>query len=204
MATPPARGSSAGATTGARGGRKTVPLLQPVSARRLKAGARTAAAPTTTSAPKAAGKRGVRAPTPASAKPARVSTQPATTRTAAELAVIDRVRAICLALPDTTEVLAWGEPTWRVGGKLFAMFDTHHHGNPHLGVWIPAAPGAQAALIDADPERFWRPPYVGHKGWVGIHVDDAAPPWDMIAALIADAHQLVAPVPKVRRGRAGA
>ena len=98
---------------------------------------------------------------------------------------------------DVTEVEAWAEPTWRVGGKQFAMFDTYHHGSPHLSLWIPAAPGAQAALIEADPARFWRPPYVGHRGWVAIVVDDE-PPWDMIASLVAEAYRLVAPA-RVRR-----
>jgi hypothetical protein len=135
----------------------------------------------------------------AAAKEPRVSTHPLKARTPAIVSVIRKVSALCLALPDTTELVAWGEPTWRVGGKLFAMFDTHHHGSPHLSVWIPAAPGAQAALIDADPDRFWRPPYVGHKGWVAIIVDDAAPPWDMIGSLIAQAHALIARPPARRR-----
>ena len=139
----------------------------------------------------------VAAPTkPKAAKPERVSTHPPKPRTPQILAVIDEVRSICMALPDTAEVLAWGEPTWRVGGKLFAMFDTHHHGHPHLSVWIAAEPETQAGLIEADFERFWRPPYVGHKGWVAIVVDDADPPWDMIGSLIADAHRLIAPAPK--------
>lgn len=140
-------------------------------------------------------------PPKVAAPAARVSTHPPKERTPAIEAVIERVRAICLALPDSTEVIAWGEPTWRVAGKQFAMFDTHHHGSPHLSVWIPAAPGAQAGLIEADPARFWRPPYVGGKGWVAIIVDDAAPPWDMIGSLIAQAHQLVAPIRKPRARR---
>ena len=129
-------------------------------------------------------------------KPANVSTHPPKPRTPPILAVIDKVRSICMALPDTAEVVAWGEPTWRVGGKLFAMFDTHHHGHPHLSVWIAAEPETQSGLIEADCERFWRPPYVGHKGWVAIVVDDADPPWDMIGSLIADAHRLITPAPK--------
>lgn len=136
------------------------------------------------------------APTAGRSKPAATapsaSKHPPKPRTPAIEAVIARCRAICAALPDVTEVEAWAEPTWRVGGKQFAMFDTYHHGSPHLSLWIPAAPGAQAALIDAEPARFWRPPYVGHRGWVAIVVDDE-PPWDMIASLVAQAHQLVAP-----------
>ncbi len=151
----------------------------------------------TKAAPATAAKRAPRPAKPAKpAKPPKVSTHPPKPRTPTIVAVIERVRAICMALPEATEVEAWAEPTWRVGGKQFAMFDTHHHGNPHLSVWIPAAPGAQAALIDADPGRFWRPPYVGHRGWVAIIVDDD-PPWEMVASLVADAYRLIAP-PRLR------
>lgn len=138
---------------------------------------------------KAAKPKAVKAAKP---KVAPTSTHPPKPRTPAIRAVIEQVRAICMALPEATEVIAWAEPTWRVAGKQFAMFDTYHHGSPHLSVWIPAAPGAQAALIDAEPARFWRPPYVGSRGWVAVVVDDD-PPWDMVAALIADAYQMIAP-----------
>jgi hypothetical protein len=70
---------------------------------------------------------------------------------------VDRLRAICLALPDTTEKLAWSEPTWRVRGKLFAQLDNHHHGADHLAVWLPAPLGEQEAMIFTDPARFFRP-----------------------------------------------
>ena len=88
-----------------------------------------------------------------------VTTHPAKKRSAATLALIDRLRSICMELRGVIEQLAWGEPTWRVGGKLFAMCDTYHHGSPHLSVHLAAPAGAQAALIDADPARFFRPPY---------------------------------------------
>ncbi len=131
-------------------------------------------------------------PAKPAAAPARVSTHPPKVRTAATLALIDRLRAICVALPDVTEQVAWAEPTWRVGGKMFAMCDTYHHGSAHLSVHLPAPPGAQAALIDADPARFFRPPYVGGKGWVGV-VLDTAPDWEMVASLVRTAHELIAP-----------
>lgn len=126
------------------------------------------------------------------ARPARVSTHPPKVRTAATLALIERLRAICVALPDVTEQVAWAEPTWRVGGKMFAMCDTYHHGSAHLSVHLPAPPGAQAALIDADPARFFRPPYVGSKGWVAV-VLDTEPDWEMVAALVRTAYELIAP-----------
>src|SRR5262249_22216365 len=70
---------------------------------------------------------------------------------------IERLREICLALPGTTEKLAWGEPTFRVGGKLFAQVDNHHHGAEHLGVWLAMPLGAQEGLVYAKPNRFFVP-----------------------------------------------
>jgi predicted DNA-binding protein (MmcQ/YjbR family) len=124
------------------------------------------------------------------AKPARVSTHPAKRRTRESLALIEQLREVCLALPDATEQIAWGEPTWRVRGKIFAQLDDHHHGSGHVSVWLPAPPGAQEALIDADPARFFRPPYVGHRGWIAV-VLDTDPDWDMVASLVAQAHDMI-------------
>jgi predicted DNA-binding protein (MmcQ/YjbR family) len=112
---------------------------------------------------------------------------------------VDRLRAICLALPDTTEKIAWGEPTWRVRGKLFAQLDDHHHGADHLAVWLPAPLGEQEAMVFTDPERFFRPPYVGPRGWVGVRID-RRPNWTVVAKLVEQAHGLVA-APAKRRGR---
>lgn len=129
---------------------------------------------------------------PAAKKDTFVSTHPEKPRTAETLALIDRLRAICLALPDASERVAWGEPTWRigVGGKMFAMCDTYHHGSPHLAVHLPLPPGAQAQLVDAEPARFYVPPYVGGKGWVGV-VLDTDPDWDMVASLVGTAYDFV-------------
>ena len=103
-----------------------------------------------------------------------------------------RLRAICLALPEAGEKLSHGEPTWRAGkGKLFAQLDNHHHGAPHLSVWLPAGLGAQAALIESDPKRYFWPPYVGHLGWVGV-VLDGKPDWKVVAWLVEQAYRLVA------------
>jgi hypothetical protein len=174
-----------GARTGRPSARsRTIPSANDVGPRRARAA----------STPKAAPTPPIRRDRAATTSRVRESTHPPKERTPAIVAVIERVREIALALPDTSEVIAWGEPTWRVRGKLFAMFDTHHHGSPHLSVWLPAPPGAAAALIESDPARFWRPPYVGHKGWVAVILDDARPPWDMIASLVAEAHALIAPV----------
>ena len=102
------------------------------------------------------------------------------------------LRAICLALPEAVEKASHGEPTWFAGkGKVFAMLDDHHHGAAHLSVWLPAGLGAQEALIASDPERFFRPPYVGASGWIGV-VLDARPDWAAVAWLVEQAYRLVA------------
>jgi predicted DNA-binding protein (MmcQ/YjbR family) len=106
--------------------------------------------------------------------------------------VLARLRTICLGLPDAREKVSHGEPTWFAGkGKVFAMLDDHHHGAEHLSVWVPAGLGAQEALIDSDPKRYFRPPYVGVSGWVGV-VLDAKPDWTQVAWLVEQAYRLVA------------
>lgn len=122
----------------------------------------------------------------------RTPTHPIRPRTPADERLLERLRKICLALPEANERLSHGEPTWFAGkGKVFAMLDNHHHGADHLSVWLPQPLGAQAALIDADPARFFRPPYVGVNGWVGV-VLDTDPDWTMIAAMIRDAYLHIA------------
>lgn len=106
--------------------------------------------------------------------------------------VLERLRAICLALPEAQEKVSHGEPTWFAGkGKVFAMFDDHHHGAAHVSVWLPAPSGAQQVWIANDPKRFWRPPYLGHKGWIAV-VLDTKPNWKLVADLVDQAYRLVA------------
>jgi len=109
---------------------------------------------------------------------------------------VERLRAICLALPETSEKVAWGEPTWRVKGKLFAQLDNHHHGADHLAVWLPAPLGEQESLVFLDPQRFFRPPYVGPRGWVGVRID-RGPDWKLVTSLVKQAYREVAP-PRLR------
>ena len=119
-------------------------------------------------------------------------------RSAASGRLIERVRKICLALPEATEKLSHGEPTWFAGkGKVFASIDDHHHGAPHCSVWLPQPLGVQEALVDAQPARFFRPPYVGPSGWVGV-VLDTKPDWGVVAGLIREAYLHVA-TEKLRR-----
>ncbi len=106
---------------------------------------------------------------------------------------------MCLSLPDVEERLSHGEPTWFVRGKkVFVQLDDHHHGGDHLGFWCPAPPGVQAELVELEPERFYRPPYVGARGWLGVRID-RDPDWDEIARIAAEAYRMVAPVTLVRR-----
>lgn len=102
-----------------------------------------------------------------------------------------RLRGICLALPEATERLSHGSPTWFVR-RVFVTYADHHHGDDHVAFWCAAAPGVQAELVAADPDRFYRPPYVGHRGWLGVRLD---PPvdWTEIAEIVTDAYREVAP-----------
>src|SRR5687768_14754294 len=84
---------------------------------------------------------------------------------------IERVRRICLSLPSTSEKISHGEPTWFVDKRVFAMFSNNHHGDGHIAVTVPAAIGIQEMLIKKSPKKFYRPPYVGVRGWIGIEVD---------------------------------
>jgi len=107
---------------------------------------------------------------------------------------LPKLRKLCLALPDAHEVEAWGEPTFRVRNKLFAMFasaDNHHGGGRHA-VWCKAAPGNQELMIRSAPTRFFKPPYVGPSGWVGIWLDGKVD-WEEVADLVRDSYLLVAP-----------
>ena len=106
--------------------------------------------------------------------------------------VLARLRRLCLALPEAVEKPSHGEPTWFAGpGKVFATFDDHHHGAAHASVWIPLPFGAQEALIARDPARFFRPPYVGVRGWVGV-VLDLRPDWDEVDGLLREGYLHVA------------
>jgi hypothetical protein len=89
---------------------------------------------------------------------------------------LDRVRRACLELPEATEQEAWGEPTFRVRKKIFAMYAAagNHHGAGHCAVWCPAPVGVQEMLVRAEPDKYFVPPYVGPKGWVGIRLEQVS------------------------------
>ena len=102
----------------------------------------------------------------------------------------ERVRQLCLALPEVEERLSHGEPTWFVR-KVFVQLSDHHH-DDRLGFWCAAPPGVQEALVEADPERYFRPPYVGGRGWLGGYLDVDVD-WDTVEDLVVDAYCAVAP-----------
>jgi hypothetical protein len=102
---------------------------------------------------------------------------------------IKRLRRVCLSIPGTMEKLSHGEPTFFTPKRVFAMFANNHHDDGHVAAWLPASPGVQEALIEEAPEIYFRPPYVGGGGWVGVElskVDD-----DQLGALVREAFQLI-------------
>ena len=105
---------------------------------------------------------------------------------------IEQLRRICLSLPEIEERLSHGHPAWFIGGKkTFVSYHHRHHDN-RLALWCAAPPGAQEVLVGSEPERFFRPPYVGHRGWLGVYLD-VAPDWELMAELVRDAYRIVAP-----------
>ncbi len=105
-----------------------------------------------------------------------------------------RLRAICMDLPQVTERPSHSAPTWFVRDKsAFVMYwGDGHHGNQFPHLWCAAPPGVQAELVDAEPERFFRPPYVGGRGWLGVRLDVGID-WDELAQICAEAYRVIAP-----------
>jgi len=113
---------------------------------------------------------------------------------------IKRLRRVCLSIPGVMEKISHGEPTFFTPKRVFAMFANNHHGDGHVAAWLPAGPGVQEALIEEAPEIYFRPPYVGGGGWVGVElskVDD-----DQLGALVREAFRLIAVKDGRRRRRA--
>jgi hypothetical protein len=111
----------------------------------------------------------------------------------------ERLRAIAAALPEVTERLSHGAVTFFVRGKrVVAYLTDDHHGDGRLALTCPAPPGVQEDMLEVDPERFFRPPYVGHRGWIGLRLD-IDPDWDEVARVVEEAYRCVAPVTLVRR-----
>ena len=106
-----------------------------------------------------------------------------------EIETLERLREICLELPEAFEEFTWDSETFRVRKKIFAM---HSGGDTQSQVWLKGRPGDQEMLIAAEPARFFRPPYLGPKGWIGIWLNDRTD-WDEVADLVETSFRLVAP-----------
>ena len=115
--------------------------------------------------------------------------------------MLGRLREICLALPESNEQLSHGAPTFFVRGtRAFLMVLTNHHDDGRFAIWCAAPPEMQGMLVEADPERFFVPPYVGHRGWLGVRLDRGLD-WDELAGIAEDAYAEVAPAKLVEQAR---
>lgn len=116
---------------------------------------------------------------------------------------LQRVRRLCMAYPRTEERLSHGEPTWFAGGrKSFVMYADHHH-DDREAFWAAAPDGVQDALVREEPARYFRPPYVGTRGWVGVYLDVAVD-WARVEDIVDDAWRCVAGARLVAELDAGA
>ena len=106
--------------------------------------------------------------------------------------VLKKLRALCLSLPEPTEQEAWGGPTFRVKGKMFAMYMDNHHGDGRVALWCNASADARDAVVAADPERFFVPPYMGVRGWLGARLDKRLG-WKRITGIVEHAYRLTTP-----------
>ncbi len=111
---------------------------------------------------------------------------------------LDKLRKICLALPEATEQVFGGHttPTFRVRDKIFVMYHEDHDERGKVtgtSIWCKAPPGAQEILVGSDPERFYRPPYVGPKGWIGFVLDVKPLDWALVEDLARDSYRMTAP-----------
>ena len=112
------------------------------------------------------------------------------------------VRRLCLGLPETSERLSHGAPSFFVREKrLFASVMTDLHGDGRFALWCAAGDGVQGLLVSADPERFFVPPYVGHRGWLGVRLDRGGVDHDELAGILEDAYAEVAPAKLVEAAR---
>jgi hypothetical protein len=106
--------------------------------------------------------------------------------------ITERIRTLCMALPGVTEKLSHGEATWWAGARQFVCMRDHHH-DDRLALVCAAPPGVQHELVELEPTRFYPPPYVGSRGWLGVYLDIADVDWDEVAAIIGDAYRVIAP-----------
>ncbi len=107
------------------------------------------------------------------------------------------VREVCLWLPETEQAAAHGSATFKVRGKTFAMYLVNHHGDGRIALWLSAPAGAQGLYTREEPKHFFVPPYVGHRGWLGVQLDEGIS-WQRVAKLVREAYEHVAPATLAR------
>jgi hypothetical protein len=112
---------------------------------------------------------------------------------------LQRVRRICSALPETTEKPSHGEPTFFVRKRVYCMFANNHHNDGHIAVWVAAPPGLQAMLVENQPQKYFRPPYVGVGGWIGIELPAVSD--EELGAHLLEAWRLIQEKQRSRAGR---
>jgi len=104
-----------------------------------------------------------------------------------------RIRKICLSLPETTERLSHGAPSFFIRDKVgFVNYMDNHHDDGRLALWCACPPGMREGLLKARPDQYFVPPYVGVRGWIGVRLD-RGPDWDAVERVIRDAYLVVAP-----------
>jgi hypothetical protein len=104
---------------------------------------------------------------------------------------LDKLREICLSMPHATERPSHGEPCWFINDKkLFVMFANRHH-DDRVAMWCAAPPGVQEVLVSTEPSKYFRPPYVGHRGWMGVYLDVQVD-WEEIRGIMEEAYRFVA------------
>ena len=106
--------------------------------------------------------------------------------------LLKKVRELCLSFPATSEKEAWGGPTFRVKDKMFVMYLDGHHGDGRIALWCKADADDRDALVAGDGQRFFVPPYVGPKGWLGVRIDRRIA-WKRVSALVEQSYRLAAP-----------
>ncbi|MCW5887906.1 MAG: MmcQ/YjbR family DNA-binding protein [Anaerolineales bacterium] len=108
-----------------------------------------------------------------------------------------QVRRLCATLPGSVEQAAWGEPTWRRGGRMYAMFASaaNHHGAGRNALWIKAEAAERDLLVQAAPQRYFVPPYQGSQGWIGAYLDEGTD-WDELQRLLQEGHRLLERKPR--------
>lgn len=141
---------------------------------------------------KSGGKKRPKRPAKSKAKPRGKAWRPAPLPSAETNHDYAQIQRLCLSLPETSEKIAWGRPTFRVRGKMFVMFMDNHHNDGRVAIWCAARPGVQKSLVVSNPDVYFVPPYVGPSGWIGVRLDRELD-WARVAEHIDDAHRAIAP-----------